>query len=130
MRVLALDQMLDNSAGEPRVAKTVTLEVQPKQAEVLAVVDSLGTLSLSLRSLAKDEEELERIANGEKPLEEPVPERGWSYTWDAEATSLVAYPPVGNEDIVTVVRGGKTKAQKVDQGRHPEVRNHNQSGPV
>ena len=115
VRVLALDSRLVNADDQPHVAKTVTLEVTPKQAEVLAVVDSLGQLSLSLRSLAKDDEELRRIAEGGDPLEEGLPERSRSYTWDAEATSLVAFPPVGRDDIVNVVRGNKIKSQKVDK---------------
>ncbi|MEM7223253.1 MAG: Flp pilus assembly protein CpaB [Pseudomonadota bacterium] len=114
VRVLALDSRLA-SGNEPRAAKTVTLEVTPKQAEVLAVADSLGKLSLSLRSLAKDDEELERLAAGGEPSEEGAPERSGSYTWDAEATTLVAFPPVGNGNTVKVVRGNKIRSQKVEK---------------
>ncbi len=54
LRVLAIDQTLNDQNGQPRVGKTVTFEVSPKQAEILAVADTIGRLSLSLRSLAKD----------------------------------------------------------------------------
>ena len=116
VRVLALGSRLSSGGDEPLSAKTVTLEVQPKQAEVLAVADSLGQLSLSLRSLARDDEELERIAAGGEPDEEGVPQHNTSYTWDAEATSLVAFPSVGNGDVVNVVRGNKIDSQKVEKG--------------
>lgn len=51
-RVLAVDQSLDNPENKAVLAKTVTLEVTPKQAEEVNVAKDLGKLSLSLRSLA------------------------------------------------------------------------------
>ncbi len=67
VRVLAIDQsMTDPEDGKPSVSKTITLEVAPKHAEVIAVSQSLGQLSMSLRSIADNAAELERaIANGE-----------------------------------------------------------------
>lgn len=57
VRVLATDQSMKeekNEAGETvvKTSRTVTLEVTPRIAEKVAVAQSLGTLSLSLRSLA------------------------------------------------------------------------------
>jgi pilus assembly protein CpaB len=52
VRVLAVDQMLDNPENKAVLAKTVTLEVTPKQAEEINVAKDLGKISLSLRSLA------------------------------------------------------------------------------
>ncbi|MEJ0010833.1 MAG: Flp pilus assembly protein CpaB [Alphaproteobacteria bacterium] len=51
-RVLAVDQMLTNPDNKAVLAKTVTLEVTPKQAEEINVAKDLGKISLSLRSLA------------------------------------------------------------------------------
>ncbi len=67
VRVLAIDQsMTDPEDGKPSVSKTITLEVAPKHAEVIAVSQSLGQLSMSLRSIADNAAELERaIASGE-----------------------------------------------------------------
>ena len=56
IRVLATDQRADDQKREVTVAKTATLEVTPKQAEVIAVVSEMGKISLSLRSLAQDGE--------------------------------------------------------------------------
>lgn len=71
VRVLATDQRITDSKDKEgkSVAKTfhnVTLEVTPKIAEKMAVAQSLGTLSLSLRSIADNTAELERaVASGD-----------------------------------------------------------------
>ncbi|MBW4331496.1 Flp pilus assembly protein CpaB [Stakelama sp. CBK3Z-3] len=71
LRVLATDQRTDTQKdenGKPMVApySTVTVEATPKIAEKIAVAQQLGTLSLSLRSLADTSHELEeKIAAGD-----------------------------------------------------------------
>lgn len=70
IRVLAVDQRLDsrNEAGNQvaQTVSTVTFEATPKIAEKIAVAQTIGQLSLSLRSLADNNAELERaIASGE-----------------------------------------------------------------
>jgi len=71
VRVLATDQRITDSKNKEgqTVAKTshnVTLEVTPRIAEKMAVAQSLGTLSLSLRSIADNTAELERaVAAGD-----------------------------------------------------------------
>ena len=52
VRVLAIDQSLDDLEDSAQVSETATLEISPKQTEMLAVADSMGRLSLSLRSLS------------------------------------------------------------------------------
>ena len=74
LRVLATDNRVTqtkNEAGQTIATKTklVTLETTPKIAEKIAVSQTLGTLSLSLRSLADSSAELEEaIASGEIKL--------------------------------------------------------------
>ncbi len=53
VRVLAIGQALENK-GDEKVAtgKTATLELTPRQAEVLTLAQSMGEISLALRSLA------------------------------------------------------------------------------
>ena len=71
LRVLATDQRTDNTAGaegktQVTTFSTVTLETTPRIAEKIAVAQTIGQLSLSLRPLANDTNELERaIAAGE-----------------------------------------------------------------
>jgi pilus assembly protein CpaB len=70
LRVLATDNRITattNEAGQQvaQKAKLVTLEATPKIAEQISVAQTLGTLSLSLRSLADSAAELEEaIASG------------------------------------------------------------------
>lgn len=70
LRVLATDQSTEQEMveGKTRVRtfSTVTLEVTPKIAEKIAVAQTIGTISLSLRSLADNSAELEQaIASGD-----------------------------------------------------------------
>jgi pilus assembly protein CpaB len=70
IRVLATDQRTDTETKdgktEVKTFSTVTLEATPRIAEKIAVAQSLGQLSLSLRSIADNNAELERaIAAGE-----------------------------------------------------------------
>ncbi len=71
IRVLATDQRYDNQPtpeGKTEVHNftMVTLEATPKMAEKIAVAQKLGSLSLSLRPLADNTQELEQeIASGD-----------------------------------------------------------------
>ena len=60
VRVLAVDQMLHNPENKAMLAKTVTLEVTPKQAEEINVAKDLGKISLSLRSLATERKAIDK----------------------------------------------------------------------
>ena len=48
-RVLAIDQLADDAADRPTVARAVTLEVDTTGAQKIALAASLGNLSLMLR---------------------------------------------------------------------------------
>ncbi|MFM9936610.1 MAG: Flp pilus assembly protein CpaB [Novosphingobium sp.] len=70
LRVLATDQTTSQETveGKTRVKtfSTVTVEATPKIAEKIAVAQTMGTLSLSLRSLADNSSELDQaIAMGQ-----------------------------------------------------------------
>lgn len=52
VRVLAVDQKADEFEQKAQIAKTVTLEVTPKQAEIVALGASMGLLNLVVRSLS------------------------------------------------------------------------------
>ncbi len=74
LRVLATDQSTESTTTQDgktvvRAFRTVTLEVTPRIAEKISVAQTLGTLSLVLRSIADNQSELERaIASGEVDL--------------------------------------------------------------
>jgi len=118
IRVLAIDQSTDDQVEEPNPAKNVTLEVTPKQVEIVSLITELGRLSLSLRSLQADEGSiaqtqkdangdpinpvLARLINGEKP------QRGRGHTLDSEVSRLLVSPKSSrNTRRVKVVRGGE-----------------------
>ena len=70
VRVLATDQRLtdknDDGKTEVKTFSNVTMEVTPRIAEKIAVAQSMGQLSLSLRSIADNTAELERaVAAGD-----------------------------------------------------------------
>jgi pilus assembly protein CpaB len=74
-RVLATDQRINTRDEQgnqiPQNISTVTLEATPTIAEKIAVAQTIGQLSLSLRSLADNNAELERaIASGEVVMPE------------------------------------------------------------
>ncbi len=76
VRVLATDNRVNPTKNEQgqmvaKTAKLVTVEATPKIAEKISVAQTLGTISLSLRSLADSTAELEEaIASGEVKLPE------------------------------------------------------------
>src|SRR6516164_167789 len=102
VRVIGIDQKLDSKNGEALVAHTATLEVTPKQSEMIAVAAEIGKLSLSLRSLAtpSDEKTLADASAADTQA---------TYTMDSEVSPLVPKPGAGAEGV-TVLRGGSGKA--------------------
>ena len=69
LRVLATDQSTEteteNGKTVVRSARSITLEVTPRIAEKITVADTIGTLNLTLRSIADNQTELEKaIASG------------------------------------------------------------------
>ena len=103
MRVLATDQRTDNVVDEAgkTVVKTfssVTFEATPKIAEQIAVAQTLGSLSLSLRSLADNTTELEQaIASGTVR----VPEGTDPKAEKAMMVQLATQPSSGNATYAT-----------------------------
>ncbi|MHA1598565.1 MAG: Flp pilus assembly protein CpaB [Alphaproteobacteria bacterium] len=95
IRVLAIDQKTESKNGEVNPAKTVTLEVTPKQAEKVAVGMAIGNLSLSLQSLARnDTDEITDAPSGG--------------TLDTEVNALVA-GHTGSGGQINVLRGDQAE---------------------
>ena len=112
-RVLAVDQSLDNVENKAIPARTITLEVSPRQAESINVATGLGTISLSLRSLANTETNEDGSATGDKSLS-PHEE---TYTRDTDVSRLL-----GNRGSVrsrvNLIRGGT--AEQLDFHEDPD----------
>jgi pilus assembly protein CpaB len=104
VRVLATDQRFtdkdEDGKTQVRTASNVTFEVTPKIAEKIAVAQSLGQLSLSLRSIADNSADLERaVAAGDVK----VPANA---SPAQEKQMLLAYADRPNDSATTFTTGG------------------------
>lgn len=114
VRVLGVDQAVDSEGGKPKVAKTATLEVTPKQAERIAVALELGELSLTLHSIAKPEADLEGLTRTASKGNGIAPAPAKSYTRDMDVLEMIGDPwglpvPNGLGQKANVVRGSESK---------------------
>src|SRR5438105_7350593 len=113
VRVIGIDQKLDNKGGEAVVAKTATLEVTPKQSEIIAVASEIGKLSLSLRSLT--------ASPGETSAADSAAEAGsGTFSLGSEVSRLLPKPFTQKDnpgaDVVTVLHGtGKSESTTESQ---------------
>jgi pilus assembly protein CpaB len=114
VRVLAIDQALDNDSGAAKVGKTATLEVSPKQAERVALGLDMGTLSLSLRSLGRQEADLTAPARQRGGVHSDAGNLNRSYARDTDVLFMIGDPlglppPLALRRKVTVMRGSESK---------------------
>ena len=127
IRVLAVDQRL-NARDEQgnQVAQTfatVTFEATPKIAEKIAVAQTIGQLSLSLRSLADNNAELERaIASGEVTVPENADPRA-----ERQMLLAVSTRPVDSNTTYTVGADVSRFQRSTVPGRARD--NNNSSAP-
>src|SRR5690606_27965387 len=139
LRVLATDQSTETTTTEDgktvaKVVRTVTLEVTPRIAEKIAVSQTIGTLSLSLRSIADNQSELEQaIASGaidlpdgaSKEEEEKLLRTAMSRPQDG-ATTFVTGGDVSRFQRTSMPRPASARASGEPGGVAPAV----PSGPV
>lgn len=122
VRILAVDQTLRTISpkpseaeetvervSHPRTARTVTVEVKPDQAERIALALSMGTLSLSLRSIASDAQELSRLSTFTSdqvfPAPAPMKPPASRITQVTQAVRAPRDTPIRSTRRVTVLRG-------------------------
>lgn len=113
VRILAIDQRTDdkkNKGAKKGVPKTATIEITPKQAELISVALNLGKLSLSLRSLAQNE----TTPDGKKAVKAKLHERGNTLTTDTEVSRLLSYLNGKEEETIFVLRGGQSESSSVE----------------
>lgn len=117
MRVVAIDQQVRQVARDPAekrgdVARTVTLEALPRQAEMIDVAAELGTLSLILRSVPRQTDDSAATAAGALASAQPV-----QPIW-ADDVSPALRPSVKDQPARTVsapihiIRGGTIEEWK------------------
>ncbi len=73
VKVLAIDQSADDRKDDPLVVKSITLEVNTEQAQMLILGSSVGTLSLALRNVMSDKtsEDTRRVTLSDLDLNAP-----------------------------------------------------------
>lgn len=106
VRLLSVDQRTADGAALAPPGKTVTIEVTPKMVEKVAMLIKLGTLSLSLRALPQDKENLE---NDQYALPRDTTN---STTWDNEVSPLLEANK--GKQVIVVRRGDNTSAQNFE----------------
>lgn len=120
IRVLAVDQRIADQNNTPKLAKTATFEVLPKQAEMIAVAAEIGKLSLVLRSLARLEPIGAEGANGKRKdmiltstqlaaADAVPPKRGRTITRGSEVSRMVRRRSNRNQHKVVVLHGSKSE---------------------
>jgi pilus assembly protein CpaB len=99
LRVLAIDQIADDAAEKPTVARAVTLEVDTAAAQRLSLAASIGSLSLALRKAG------EQLVEGPRRVS----------VMDLDSPYMTAVRPSGASSLatVTVTRGGKPQEYSV-----------------
>lgn len=102
LRVLATDQATSSETADGKsvvkTSRTVTLEVTPRIAEKISVAQTVGELSLTLRPLADNQAEFERVlASGEIK----VPENASKEQEDQLMRSAMNRPIEGATTFVT-----------------------------
>jgi pilus assembly protein CpaB len=117
VRVIAIDQRLESKAGEAVVAHTATLEVTPKQSEMIALASEIGKLSLTLRSLVPAASEV--AASESAASDSPAGVQAATVTLDSEVASLLPKPLVGEDKkgnaAVTILRGSAKTSESTSQ---------------
>lgn len=61
VKVLAVDQSAKEENREAKIAKTVTLEVSQEGAQILALADAMGDITLALRRIGEKDDEKSKV---------------------------------------------------------------------
>lgn len=127
VRVIAIDQSLDDlksakADAKTRTPKTATVEVTPRQAEIVAVAAKMGTITLTLQSLACAGGETQAASAGDGPnCTEPLsalpeePERGKTFTSDSDVSRMRRSADNESGDAQVTVLRGTEKGKQADR---------------
>ena len=103
--VIATDQQSNTETNRTRLASTATVEVDPKEAQKLALAQQVGRLTLTLRGMGEPiQESVSAVGVGDLPDQ---PEQ-------VEATPQAEPEPEPVTSTVRVRKGGKVEEIRVD----------------
>jgi pilus assembly protein CpaB len=114
LRVVAIDQIVNDQDKKPLGGKTATFEVTPKQAEKIEVAKMLGNLSLVLRSAGADDEKSDGITGSASQV---------SHTWDSDVSPVMhrEQPGIRATVAVTVLRGAGSSGPGLNSAPDPSA---------
>lgn len=104
VRVLAVDQNLENPENKALLAKTITVEVSPDEAEKISVAAEMGKISVALVSTAipdsgviDSSDAMKKPSSGER-----------AYTIDGDVGSLISSQERATKKV-KIIRGGEVE---------------------
>jgi len=115
VKVIAIDQIASQQKNNPVVAKALTLEVTPVQAQKISLATNVGSLSLILRKagdaniVANSRVTEVDLSNAPRPMPPPAP---------APVKIELPPPPAPSDATVTIIRNLKGVDYKVMKGAH------------
>ncbi|MCK5275102.1 MAG: Flp pilus assembly protein CpaB, partial [Alphaproteobacteria bacterium] len=132
IKVLGIDQKANDDEDKPKVARAVTLEVEPFDAQKLALATTVGSLSLALRHEANADADYTRTVRvsdlkARVLVEEPKAEKvsvtsGEAAAKPAKKKRKVYVTPANPYSNVTVVRGVDASTSKVLKDKDKKAR--------
>ena len=110
VRIVAMDQSTNDQSQEASVSRVATLEVTPKEAEIVSLSQELGRLSLSLRSIARLPDEKD------KDVKIGDIRAGRGFTRDSDVSDLISAPSVSGSVArkVIIYRSGQSTQQSFE----------------
>jgi pilus assembly protein CpaB len=118
VKVLAVDQLLNERTEQPTVAKTVTLEATTEQAQKITLAANIGKLSLILRQPGESNASMaRRISDKELGLRE-IPKEVAAAPEVGTATVEIVRGNVGQKYEVKRVTGLNARVNSNDSLEH------------
>lgn len=135
-KVLGIDQKANDDEDKPKVARAVTLEVTPRDAQKLALASQVGSLSLALRNQTNVDPESARTVRIEDlkgtvtVVAQPKPVAATAPKPAPRRRVIVARPKVPDWTKITIVRGVDSSTEKVlrDKSGNPIAKDSKTTG--
>lgn len=122
VKVLGIDQDANEDKEKPTVAKAVTLEVSPQQAQKLALAAQLGSLTLMLRNFADAQAEtVKTITTRDLSVGEANDPPQVAETPKKPPVKIVAKPKENPLSAVRIVRGTDATSYEVQPDSRPAL---------
>ena len=120
VKVLGIDQDANEDKDKPSVAKAVTLEVTPQQAQKLALASQLGNLALMLRNITDAEaEQVKTVSTRDLSVSEAIQPAAVADSPKKKPVKIIARPKADPLSAVRIVRGTDATSYEVQPDTRP-----------